>query len=357
MPSLIAQPIAFAFALAALLGVSGTAKAQEFNLEDVPSAASLPAAQLKPNTVAFSDHRKDELVDPNAGLIRFADWERSKPQQKQFLSLYPGYDEPMVKSSANGVNKTKRLRLHVYVADARFVVARPAATIDLARYATLPVLERVDPMLKYKVITPADVLPLKDASLAYNRNPERPWCEGTVPTICLQSRYQLEGKLPLGIMLLNKLRDSEKKIADHITFQSELRVLSPADLDDAALRTMTGIDAPIAGALEQNIFYVNQIMQFGRFVAVFQQHPTEPDKTIATAFMALAVETDIFEKKKELERVPILRNLVPAQVLAGNSSFNTGNSISAGLPVYVRNRIKAIAGLLDRDRVAAGAAK
>ena len=40
-----------------------------------------------------------------------------------------------------------------------------------------------------------------------------------------------------------------------------------------------------------------------------------------------------------------LRNLVPSQVLLGNSSFNTGSSISAGLPSYVRHRIKAIAGI------------
>jgi len=39
---------------------------------------------------------------------------------------------------------------------------------------------------------------------------------------------------------------------------------------------------------------------------------------------------------------------VPAQVLVGNSSFNTGNSISGGLPVYVRNRIKAIAGAIEQ---------
>jgi hypothetical protein len=32
----------------------------------------------------------------------------------------------------------------------------------------------------------------------------------------------------------------------------------------------------------------------------------------------------------------------------GNSSFNTGTSISAGLPDYSRNRIKAIAGLLEK---------
>jgi hypothetical protein len=47
-------------------------------------------------------------------------------------------------------------------------------------------------------------------------------------------------------------------------------------------------------------------------------------------------------------KVPVLRNLVPAQVLAGKSSFNTGNSISAGLPVYARNQVKAIAAILER---------
>jgi hypothetical protein len=47
--------------------------------------------------------------------------------------------------------------------------------------------------------------------------------------------------------------------------------------------------------------------------------------------------------------MPVLRNLVPAQVLVGNSSFNTGNSISGGLPVYVRNRVKAIASIIDRE--------
>jgi len=33
----------------------------------------------------------------------------------------------------------------------------------------------------------------------------------------------------------------------------------------------------------------------------------------------------------------------------GNSSFNVGTSLSAGLPEYTRNRIKAIAEILDRE--------
>ena len=65
--------------------------------------------------------------------------------------------------------------------------------------------------------------------------------------------------------------------------------------------------------------------------------------------MVLAVDSDLFEKRKELGSVPVLRNMLPAQVLSGNSSFNTGNSISAGLPDYARNRIKAIAAILSGE--------
>jgi hypothetical protein len=132
-------------------------------------------------------------------------------------------------------------------------------------------------------------------------------------------------------------------------FQSELRVMSAREIENADLAALTGLSVPVTGALEQNIFFVNQVMQFGKFLAIFQPHPNDPQKTVATAYIALAVETDVLEKKKDFERVPVLRNLVPAQVLAGNSSFNSGTSISAGLPDYARNRVKAFAAILDRE--------
>jgi hypothetical protein len=147
----------------------------------------------------------------------------------------------------------------------------------------------------------------------------------------------------------NKLEEGGKKIAEYIEFQSELRLLSPAEIDAAGLTKLTALATPIVGALEQSIFHVNQMMQFGKFVALIQAHPSDANRTVVTTFMALAIETDVLEKKKEYENVPVLRNLVPAQVLVGKSSFNTGTSISAGLPDYARNRIKAIAAILDKE--------
>jgi hypothetical protein len=155
----------------------------------------------------------------------------------------------------------------------------------------------------------------------------------------------------MGIMLINKLRDSAKKISDRVDFQSELAQLSADEIDQAGLKALTGLDAPVVGALEQNIFYVNQIMKFGKMLAVFQNHPADAGKTVVTAFVVLAIEASVLDKKREYEKVPVLRNLVPAQVLMGNSSFNSGNSISAGLPKYARNQMRTIAGLLEQEPV------
>jgi hypothetical protein len=329
---------------AALIGAPAGAAAQEFQMQEIPTLPPLVAGALAPRTIVFTDHRKDELVDPATGLIRFADWERARPQQKQLLSLFPAFEEPTLPDSTG---KSRKRRLHVYVAEARFSLAKPVASIDLSKMITLAMIEQLDPSIKHRLITSADVIPNKDPK-SPNRNPKRAWCEGGAALICIQSRYQLEGRLPTGIMLVNKIRETHKKIADFMEFQSELRLLPAAEIDQAALAKATGVDGPVAGAIEQNIFQVNQIMQFGKFLAVLQPDPTDAKKSIATAFIALAVDSELFEKKKELENVPILRNLVPAQVLAGNSSFNTGNSISAGLPKYSRNRVKAVAALLEK---------
>jgi hypothetical protein len=339
-------------AAALVIGLSASAtvsKAQDFATVDVPSVTALPLDQLKVRTIAVNDHRTDPLADSGTGLIRFEDWARARPLQKQMLSLYPAYLEPMLRTTVNGVSRLLTEKLHMYVAEARFMAARPPAALNLPRFATLAFLERLDPAIKHRLIRPGDAIPHKSPDIPFQRHPAREWCNATVDAICIQSRYRFEGRLPAAISLANKLREGSRPVADHIEFQSELRLVQGADSDTASLTKLTGITTPIAAVLEQNIFWVNQIMQFGKFLAVFQPHPTDPGKTIATTFMALAVKSDVLGTKKEYETVPVLRNLVPAQVLVGNSSFNTGNSLSAGLPVYVRNRIKTIAGSLERE--------
>ena len=333
----------------AALAAAGPLAAQEFRLHEAPSAAALAPSQIAPRTIAFSDHKGDEFADPATGLIRFEDWERAKPLQKRLLALHPAYVEPTVNVTVNGVTKPYKKKLHMYVAEARFVLSKPPSAVNPGRYANLKFVQDADPSIRHKPLAPADATPLKDPEAAYNRHPDRRWCEGAGPPVCIESHYALEGKLPMGIRLANKLEEGTKKIAESIDFQSELRLLSPQEAANPDLLRLTGLSTPVAGAIEQTIFHVNQIMTFGKLLAVFQAHPADASKTVVTVFMALGVKSDVLEKKKEFEKVPVLRNMLPSQVLVGNSSFNVGTSISAGLPKYVRNRIQAIAGILEKS--------
>jgi hypothetical protein len=78
--------------------------------------------------------------------------------------------------------------------------------------------------------------------------------------------------------LLNQIT-SGKKIADYLEFQSELRVVPAAELDQRGLAKLTGFNAPVTGVLEETIFHVNQIMQFGKFLVLLQQDAADPNRT------------------------------------------------------------------------------
>jgi hypothetical protein len=343
-----------AFVLSGLLigcfGFLSAAYALDFSIDNVDAARSANPAELKAGTIAFSDHTSADGIDAETALTPFDQWADKDPVEKKFLALYPNYTEPTIGKTINGATAQVVEKLYMYVAQARFIVDRAAASIDLTHYATLPFLQKIDPAITHSVITAADPTPFKPEAIAGNDNPDRKWCTGRTTSICIQSIYKLQGKIPMGIMLVNKLRDSAKKVADEIDFQSELSVLSGADLDQAGLQQLTGLDTPISGVLEQDIFYVNQIMKFGKLYAVFQADPADAGKTVVTAFMALAIKSSVLDEKRGFEKMPVLRNLVPAQVLMGQSSFNSGDSISAGLPKYARNEIATIAGILEQDK-------
>jgi len=337
--------------LAGLLCCGSPAAAQDFQIEEVKAAREASVADIKPGTIDFSDHTSPGAIDSETALSRFADWSEKHPNEKKFLALFPGYTEPTVAKAAidGDAQKDKKIteKLYMYVAQARFVLDRAPAAIDLPHYVNLAFLNKIDPAIQHKLIGPDDLGQFNDEAGTGNDNPDRKWCAGRTNAICIQSSYKLEGKIPMGIMLVNKLRDSAKKVADHIDFQSEFAALLAPDVDQSGLQQLTALDSPVAGVLEQNIFYVNEIMKFGKFFAVFQAHPSDPNKTVVTAFMALAIKASVLDEKRGFENVPVLRNLVPAQVLMGQSSFNSGSSISAGLPKYARNEIKTIAGLLN----------
>jgi hypothetical protein len=342
--------------LAGLALISTAAIAQDFELVDTPSVTQLPLAQIKPKSIVFSDQPGEGLLDPAVGFVSYETWAKAKPAQAQFLGLYPGYSEPNYDIIVDGQRRRHRERLHMYVAEARFVVNRAPASLNLTQFATLAFAERIDPAIKHQVATAADQPRSKEARVTYNQHPQRKWCEGRPVVICLRSTYKLEGRLPIGIQLANKLREGSgsRRISDTLEFDSELTVLSAAEVEELGLAKLTMLDTPPAGALEQSIFYINQVMQYGKLLAVFQAHPSDPGRTVVSVFTALAIESNVLGKQKQFANVPVLRNLVPAQVLNGKSSFNSGKSLSAGLPAYARNQIRSIAAILETGGQAAG---
>jgi hypothetical protein len=339
------KPIQAALLIAAGLAaipVPGPAlAADEFKLEQVASVGTVPVAQIRPRVIIFSETRNGASADSPAELIPFEDWLRDKPVQRRFLAMLPDFREPLLKEGGTA-------KLSMYVAEARFRIPKPAQAFDLKRYAGISFLEGLDPAVKHKPIVSADIAANGDPAMANLRPFGRKWCEGAAG--CFQSRYRFEGRIPTGILLVNKLRDETKKpIPDFIEFQSEIRLPSPQEPQFIDLRTLTGIDAPVSGVFEQTIFSVNQVIHSGKILAVMQQNPTEPNTSIATIYVALAIKSDVLNKQRSFSNAPILRNLVPVQLLMGRSSFNSGDSISAGLPAYARGRIKAIAAAMEKE--------
>ena len=257
-----------------------SAAGQEFQIVRVNSVTGFTIDQLKPYTIIFNDNRAD---DTSNGFVRFDDWTRLKPIQKQYMSLYPTYTEHTVTRVIDGVSKTYRDEMQLYIVEARLKVSRPPSSIDLKRYTTLPFIENVDPAIKHQLIKSSDTTPLTaDEKYLANTNPDRKWCEGPGVTACVRSHYKLEGKLPIGIALANKIREGDKKIFPFIDVESEMRLFTPTDEESVGIKKRTGLDAPISGVLEQSMFYVNQARGYGKFMAVFQQNPNEANSTIVT---------------------------------------------------------------------------
>jgi hypothetical protein len=201
------------------------ASAQEFQVQEKASLSAVPLAELKPKTIVFTDQ-----PGANEVFISYDEWAKAKPLQQQLLSLYPGYSEPNLDIIVDGTKRRYTEKLHMYVAQARFIVAKPQGSINLARLASQPFAEQLDPAIKQRVVTAADVMRTKEAKSVHNQNPQRRWCEGRPTVICLHSTYKLEGRLPVGIALANKIREGGRQISDTLEFEGELTLLSPTEV-------------------------------------------------------------------------------------------------------------------------------
>src|SRR6187551_3140279 len=88
---MLATPVAFA-------------GAADFEIVKVTSVAGAGIDKLKPKIIFFNDYRLDEISDKGA-FIHFDEWSRTKPIQRQILSLFPNFTEGMIHRVIDGTRK------------------------------------------------------------------------------------------------------------------------------------------------------------------------------------------------------------------------------------------------------------
>src|SRR3954452_17600206 len=176
------------FTAAALVFTAGIAWAAgpEYQIVKVASVAGAAIDGMKANTIVFTDHRADETSDKGA-FIRFEEWSRTRPNEAKFLNIFPGFKEGMVHKIIDGSKKEVKDELQMYVTEARFMLSRPAASVDLKTFATLPFIQSIDPSIKHEAIKPSDISTLQDEKGQNNKNPDRPWCEGPGVTASIRT--------------------------------------------------------------------------------------------------------------------------------------------------------------------------
>ena len=192
----------------------------------VASVAGSAVDKLKPKTIFFNDHRVDETSDKGA-FIRSRNGRGPSRCERQFLSLFPKFTEGMIHRIIDGSKKEVKDELQMYVTEARFKLSRPADSIDLKQLRD-PAVHREhrsgDQAQGHQAVRSLGAEGREGPPTTRTRI--APGAKAPASPLCTRSSYKLEGKLPIGVALANKLRDSERKVSDTIEFESELRLLS-----------------------------------------------------------------------------------------------------------------------------------
>lgn len=221
--------------------------------------------------------------------ITLQQWLSTRPAEANALALYPGFKEPERDKESNGTITRVKEEQTIFVSRSTFVVEKPMSAINLQNIATLDAIKKIDVSFEHQQISPNQLFKKRSDGKPHNQLDSRPWC-ASAGTICLQSKWGMPvWMIPLfkGAMLaLGK--DGKDTFQET---QSEVSVIAAPDL--AKYSALIG-SVP-AGGIEQNIFYVNQIMRWGKNVVLLQ--PGANNSTNVTVFSVIAVASEYWKKK------------------------------------------------------------
>src|ERR1700746_62299 len=117
------------------------AQTSELRIDNVSSARKVDATRLTAGAIEFSDHTGAGTTSESA-LMPFDEWASRQPIEKKFLALFPSYVEPLVTDDKASEPAQKPEKLYMYVAQARFVLAKAPGAIDLSRYETPALVQK-----------------------------------------------------------------------------------------------------------------------------------------------------------------------------------------------------------------------
>lgn len=336
-----------------VLGLGFSARAETRTVQQLSAQAfeALQPAKLDPKLLYYGEK-----------TVTFGDWARQSPTEFQALALYPGYEEPTVTIVKNTLRKTAIERLMIYLVRTKTVLNKAAGKINLRQLINLETVRKFDPELEFKTIQPnqfmsavagkgqinnfkwgkcngAIVRPQRELDLSYTSPKTGSWCSDSSRSICVEACYGFGAAWSAAVMLNNQLvADEASKKDSGIGLQSEIRYFdTEKDLGlNVPVASLTGVNTPVRGGVELNLFYFNQIFEFGKVIAVLQEHPSDPNQTIVTSFFVMGIKKRTWDQYSEVQKV-----------IHGESRFNTGSGISAGVPVFTQNIIKSIANILE----------
>ncbi|NJM09724.1 MAG: hypothetical protein HC883_02165 [Bdellovibrionaceae bacterium] len=345
------------------LSMSLNCEAQELEIVKTPEAFTA----LNADTLAAGKVYYQYTEQPPA----FTDWMAASPVEYEFLSLFPDYVEPTLLTRKKKIPVTEKLTM--FVAKAKTVINKSPANVNMKSFIDINFIKKLDAEIRHAAITPAQTMPLLagkgnvtnfkqlcntdaehivrpafELSLEKLNRPGQPWCADTSRSICVESCYIFNSGYRTVVKGYNnfKAENEYDKKDQGMATQSEIRYfVSEAEMGKRqSVAALTGIDTPVRGALEQNIFYFNQLVQYGKIVAFFQEHPRDASKTIVTSFLVFGLQTSTWEKEYSIMG---LKLQVREIMMGRGGGLNTATGITAGLPIYTQNIAKSLSKLIE----------
>lgn len=330
-----------------------------------------PRSVLPPLEAAAFDALKVSQLNENSiyytqKVLPFPEWAARFPNERSALALFPDYDQPKVPPKKKGLGKKDKvtLELMVFLSRSKLVIKKAPGQIALQSLVSMEAVKKFDSEIQHVSIQQNQFMssvagkgqitnfqwcnkdgqrilrPAREMDLSYTIPKNRNWCSDSAHSICVESCYLFNKYWTEGVKLANLAFDANEKKDTGIAMQSELRVYqSESDLGlPVPLKSLTGMDTPVRGVLEQNMFYFNQAFEFGKVLAVIQEIPGEPEKSAVTVFFTVGIKKHTYDMFSDVR-----------DVILGESTglFNTKTGITAGLPVFTQNTVKSISTMLE----------